>query len=188
MLHVLEKWLRRISRAMAWCSGGIVLVSAVLVGLDVATRALFQRVVFESFEFSSYGFAVVIGLGLAHTAIERSNVRVDVINAHLPRGAARALDLLAIAALAGFAVVLAWQTTSVALASMQMGARSNSSLAVPLVYPQGLWAMGVAWFALVSIFLALRALGAAARRDWTKVDRIAGLRLTHAADRYRESV
>jgi TRAP-type C4-dicarboxylate transport system permease small subunit len=180
--------LHRISRTLAWVSGGLVLLCAALVALDVLTRTLLQRVLFESFELSAYGFAISVSLGLGYTATERANVRVDTINAILPRAARIALDVLAIVALAGFAAVLAWQTAQVAIASFGMSARSNSSLAVPLVYPQGLWALGICWFALVAILLAAGTLRAAAARRWTEIERLAGLRATQAATAERESI
>ena len=184
----LEAALRRAASAAAWTAGALVLVSAVLVTLDVATRAVFGRVVFESFELSGYAFAIVVALALAATVTDKANVRVDTINALLPRTARVALDVLGAVTLAAFAVVLAWQTAQVAVASARMGARSNSSLALPLAWPQGIWALGIAFFALVAIVFALRAIGAAARRDWAGVDRVAGLRATQSADAERDSV
>jgi TRAP-type C4-dicarboxylate transport system permease small subunit len=187
-LDRVEAAIRSFSRALAWIAGGIFLASALLVTLDVVTRAITRRVVFESFELSCYGFAIAIALGFAHTVGERTNVRVDFLHPFLPRRVRTALDVLAILALAAFAIVFAYQVVNVALTSIGMGARSNSSLAMPLKYPQGAWALGMAWFAIVATFFALRSLAYALGRRWDKVDAIAGVRLTQSADANRESL
>jgi hypothetical protein len=44
------------------------------------------------------------------------------------------------------------------LGNYESGARSNSSLAVPLAIPQGLWILGLAWFAVLAILYALHGL------------------------------
>jgi TRAP-type mannitol/chloroaromatic compound transport system permease small subunit len=183
-----EQGIRRISRALAWLAGGIVVVCSLLVVLDIVTRALFGRVVFESFEFSCYGFAAAFGLGLAHTAIERANVRVDIVNMLLGARLRLVLDVLAAIALALTAVVFAWHASGTVMTSFGMGARSNSSLSVPLVYPQSIWAFGIVWFAFVAILLALRSLLALLAGDRATVQRLAGLRATSSADAERESI
>ena len=182
----IEHGMRRVSRILAWFAGLLILALAVLVTLDVFARALFDAVFFESFELSGYGFAAALAFGLAHTALEKSNIRVDLLNARMPRPIARAADLIGLWLLAAFAALLAWHAAQVVIASLQMGARSNSALGVPLVYPQGLWAFGIGWFGVVSVFLALRALLAALGRDWPDLERIAGLR--GATDGDRETV
>jgi TRAP-type C4-dicarboxylate transport system permease small subunit len=184
----IESGIRAVSRALAWLAGAIVVLCALLVVLDILTRALIGRIVFESFEFSCYGFAAAFGLGLAHTALERANVRVDIVNAALPARLRTSLDVLSAVALAALALVFAWHATSTLLTSHSMGARSNSSLSIPLDYPQSVWAIGIGWFAVVATLIALRAIWAWLRRDDRTINRLVGLRSTASADASRESV
>ncbi len=184
----IERGVARISQAMAWVSGGLVVVCSLLVVLDIVSRALAGRVVFESFEFSCYGFAAAFGLGLAHTAIERANVRVDIVNMMLGERLRLVLDVLAAIALAATALIFAWHASGTVLPSFGMGARSNSSLSIPLVYPQGLWAIGIVWFAVVAVLLAARSFVALLTGDRAKVERLVGLKATASADAERESI
>lgn len=184
----IEDFVRGVSRAMAWASGSIVVLCAVLVVLDIATRSLTGWIVFESFELSCYGFAAAFALGLAHTAIERANVRVDIINMALPQRIRHLLDVLAIIALALTAAVFAWHATGTVLTSYSMSARSNSSLSVLLHYPQAIWAAGIVWFAIVTTLIALRVTAAMLIGDGRTIDRLAGLRSTSSADSSREAV
>jgi TRAP-type mannitol/chloroaromatic compound transport system permease small subunit len=184
----IEQFVRGLSRGMAWASGAIVVLCALLVVLDIATRALTGWIVFESFELSCYGFAASFGLGLAHTAIERANVRVDIINMALPERLRHLLDVLAVIALALTAAVFAWHASGTVATSYAMNARSNSSLSVLLHYPQAIWAAGIVWFAVVSVLIALRVTAAMLRGDGRTVDRLAGLRSTSSADSSREAV
>jgi hypothetical protein len=85
-------------------------------------------------------------------------------------------------------VVFAWHASGTVMTSFGMGARSNSSLSVPLVYPQSIWAFGIVWFAFVAILLALRSLLALLAGDRATVQRLAGLRATSSADAERESI
>jgi TRAP-type mannitol/chloroaromatic compound transport system permease small subunit len=183
-----EHFVRSVSRGLAWASGAIVVLCAFLVVLDIASRALTGRIVFESFELSCYGFAAAFGLGLAHTAIERANVRVDIVNMALPQRLRHLLDVLAATALALTAVVFAWHASGTVMTSYAMSARSNSSLSILLHYPQTVWAVGVVWFAVVASLIALRVGAAMVLGDGPTIARLAGLRSTSAADANREAV
>jgi hypothetical protein len=43
-----------------------------------------------------------------------------------------------------------------AIGSWEIGANSTSSLGVPLVIPQGVWAAGFVWFAICALALSFR--------------------------------
>jgi hypothetical protein len=60
--------------------------------------------------------------------------------------------------------------------SWTVGARSNSSLAVPLAIPQALWWIGYGWFVLCGLVLLLRGALAFGRADWNDVNRLIGAR------------
>jgi TRAP-type mannitol/chloroaromatic compound transport system permease small subunit len=184
----IELFVAFVSRVLAWGSGAIVVLCSLLVVLDIASRALTGWIIFESFEFSCYGFAAAFGLGLAHTALERSNVRVDIVNMMLPQRVRAVLDVLAVIALALTALVFAWHASATVMTSYSMNARSNSSVSILLHYPQGLWAIGIIWFAVVSGLIALRVTAAWAMGDSHTVNRLAGLRATSSADASREAV
>jgi TRAP-type C4-dicarboxylate transport system permease small subunit len=149
----------RITRWLAWIAGATILLGCGgLITIDVVTRAIFRRGVVESFELSGYALAVGIGLGLASTVTAKANIRVDILLDLFPRGLRRAADLLAAIALAVIAVALAWYCWGTVQQSWRMDAKSVSSLQTPMVIPQGLWWIGIFWFAVVAVLAPIRAL------------------------------
>lgn len=166
---------QRISRIFAWVAGAIVLFGCgLLITIDVVTRFVFRRGMVESFEISGYALAACIGLGLAFTVTSKSNIRVDILLGHLPRPLRTACDLIASLALAVIAVALAWHTWKTLAQSWSMGAKSVSVLQVPMSLPQGIWWIGLFWFAAIAIIVPLQAAGRLMRRDLDGYDRLIG--------------
>lgn len=175
-----EPWPQRVTRVIAWIAGAIILFGCgALISIDVITRAIFRRAVVESFEVSGYCFAAAIGLGLAFTVTQKSNIRVDILLAALPRGVRRACDLLAALALAASALALAWYCFGTLAQSWRMDAKSISVLQVPLVLPQGIWWIGMFCFAFMAILVPVQATLKLLAGDTAAFDRTIGsLRVT----------
>ncbi len=150
---------QRISRIFAWLAGGCILFGCgALISLDVVTRFIFKRGMIESFEISGYMLAACIGLGLAFTVTSKSNIRVDILLDALPYRLRAACDLLAAFALAVIAVALVWFTWKTLAQSWSMNARSTSIMQTPMVLPQGVWWIGLLWFAFMAVLLPLQAI------------------------------
>lgn len=140
-----------ISRWFAWLAGAVILFGCALpISIDVISRALIGRTIVESFEIAGYALAACIGLGMGYTVTSKANVRVDILTARLPRGLRLAVDLIASLALAVTAFAFAYYTFDVLAESWRLGARSVSTLQVPLILPQSIWWIGFAWFATVA--------------------------------------
>jgi TRAP-type C4-dicarboxylate transport system permease small subunit len=148
---MVHKFTERVSRWLAWIAGGIILFfCAVPISIDVITRAVFGYTIVESFEISGYALAACIGLGMGYTVTSKANIRVDIATARLPRKIRLAFDMLASLALAAVALAFAWYTFDVLQQTWKLGARSESTLQVPLILPQSLWWAGFVWFATVA--------------------------------------
>jgi TRAP-type C4-dicarboxylate transport system permease small subunit len=142
----------RISRWLAWVAGAVILFGcAVPITIDVLMRYFFNRSAVDSFEISGYGLAACIGLGLAYTVTTKAHIRVDFLVTKLPFPLRAACDLAAACALAVVAVALAWFAWGTVSQSYAMGARSMSTLQVPIAIPQGLWWIGLFWFACMAV-------------------------------------
>src|SRR6266568_4398934 len=134
-----EPWPQRVTRVVAWIAGAIILFGCgALISVDVVTRAIFRRAVVESFEISGYCFAAAIGLGLAFTVTQKSNIRVDVLLGAFPHRVRMVCDALAALALSIIALALAWHCFGTLAQSWRMNAKSISILQVPLVIPQSI--------------------------------------------------
>lgn len=163
------------ARALAWMAGALVLLIALLVAGDVVARNLLGRTVFHSFEISIYLFAAALGFGMAHTLATAGNIRIDVVYRLFPRPVRRALDLLALASLAGLGLFLAWFAWRLTLVSQARGVTSTTTLAVPLAWPQAVWATGMTVFGLVGVVLTLRLAGLMAAGRWAEAEGMAGI-------------
>lgn len=139
--------------------------SAVPVAIDVIARATLGRTVLESFEMSEYALAACIGLGMGYTVTTRANVRVDILTARLPRAIRLYVDLFAASTLAATAVACAWYSFGVLEETWRLGARSISTLQVPLILPQSVWWIGFFWFATIACLTPVLAIGRLWERD-----------------------
>lgn len=170
-----EPLVHRISRWLAWVAGAVILFGcAVPITIDVAARFFFNRGVVESFEISGYGLAACVGLGLAYTVTTKANIRVDFLTTHLPFPLRAVFDLAAAAALSLVAIVLAWFAWGTLDQSAAMNAKSISRLQVPMVIPQGIWWVGLVWFAAVSVLIPAQAIWRLVRRDRAGFEALVG--------------
>lgn len=166
---------QRISRWLAWVAGAVILFGcAVPITIDVAMRFFFNRSVVESFEISGYGLAACVGLGLGFTVTTKAHIRVDFLAAKLPFPARAACDLLAACALAVVAAALAWFAWGTVFQSWAMGARSMSTLQIPIVIPQGLWWIGLFWFACMAVLAPVQAITRLIKGDRAGFDAVIG--------------
>lgn len=158
MMNHTVRCVTHVSRLLARLGGVLILLSAVLVSLDVVFRNLFKLSVFESFELTGYGIALATSFGFAWALITKAHIRIEVLYNALPAKARALLDLCAVGCLVLTASVLTFYAAQVVLDNAQLGARSNSTLHVPLAIPQGLWLVGLAWFAIAAAVLFVVAL------------------------------
>jgi TRAP-type C4-dicarboxylate transport system permease small subunit len=155
---MIEPLPQRVSRWLAWVAGAVILFGcAVPITIDVLARYFLNRGLVESFEISGYGLAACIGLGLGYTVTTKAHIRVDFVVAKMPFPVRAACDLLAACALAVVAAALAWFAWGTVSQSWNMGARSMSQLQIPIVIPQGLWWIGLFWFACMAVLAPIQA-------------------------------
>lgn len=154
-MTALIQWCSNASRWLAWLGGAGLLLSAGLVSLDVVFRAVWKVTYFESFELSTYAFAIAVAMGMSYAMVSRAHIRIEVLYSALPARWRPWLDVWAYAGLSVVSVVLLYWCAQTVAGNWHSGARSNSSLALPLVWPQGLWLLGLAWLALLATLYAI---------------------------------
>lgn len=155
------RWLQgcgAVSRALAWVGGLALLASAAAISIDVITRALWKVAYLESFELSTYAFAIATSMGLSWALMSKAHIRIEIVYTLFPVRVRAWLDVYAYAGLALVAGVLLYWCGLTWWGNVQSGARSNSSLALPLKWPQGLWLLGIAWLAALAALSALQGL------------------------------
>jgi TRAP-type C4-dicarboxylate transport system permease small subunit len=148
----IERYVSLVAALFARLGGLMVMLIAIGVSVDVLTRNLTGETMLNSYEFSTYLFAIAISFGMSYTALGGAHIRVDVLQARFPTRLRRALDFVSFLSLA----LLTYFAVRLAYLSLTRGVASSSDIAVPLGIPQGIWAIGFAIFALTCVLLTVR--------------------------------
>ena len=156
---------RRLTRFGLWFGGALVLLAAVLIGVDVTLRKVLNASIGGADELAGYALAIGTAWSLGAALLDRAHIRIDSLYVLLPRALRLALDFAGLALLIAFFGLIARHGWSVAQQSWVSGSRSQSALATPTVIPQSLWLVGLALFFVVGLALLLYALILIARRD-----------------------
>jgi len=147
----------RIETLLATVFGGIFLGLAVVVAVETISRKLFNVSLQGADELGGYALAVGSTIAFSLALMGRNHIRVDVFHDKFSRGLQAALNWLSIVTLAAFAVFIAWIAFKVIDDTLQYGSTAQTPWATPLIWPQGVWYVGLVTFALVAAGYALRA-------------------------------
>lgn len=166
----------RLSRLSLWFGGTLVLLAAVLIGIDVLLRKLFETSIGGADELAGYSLAIGTSWSLGAALLDRNHIRIDSLYGLFPRGLRLALDLVGLALFIGFFGLIGWRGWTVVEQSWVSSSRSHTALATPTVIPQSLWvfglallvAVGGALFVHAALLMARGKAGAAARAISTR--------------------
>jgi TRAP-type C4-dicarboxylate transport system permease small subunit len=158
---------RRLTRFGLWFGGALVLAAAVLIGVDVTLRKLFNASIGGADELAGYALALGTAWSLGAALLDRAHIRIDSLYILFPRWLRLALDFVGIALLLAFFGLIARHGWSVLEQSWASSSRSQSALATPTVIPQSIWLAGLAMFLLVGAALLVQALRLIARGNAT---------------------
>lgn len=168
--------LRLVSRWSVWISGGLLLLSAVLVALEVLMRSLFQYSFGGVDEISSYIFATGVAWSLAFTLLHRAHIRIDLVYAKMPSSYRAALDILALASLIAVTALMFQQAFVTTSTSFELNSRSNTPLGIRLWIPQSIWTAGLGFFLIVQAFLLARISYLFLKRQHRQVSALTGVK------------
>jgi TRAP-type C4-dicarboxylate transport system permease small subunit len=156
--RLLFSGLDRVGTFLAFVAGSSVLILAGLITFDIVSRRVFGMSVQGTDELGGYALAMVGSLGMAHVLARREFTRIDLFFRYMPVVVQRLLHVAAYVSLSGVVVFFcyhAWMTLS---DTLLFQSRANTPLQTPLWIPQGLWTLGMGFFALNAILHALRAI------------------------------
>ncbi len=150
--------LDRVSTRMAHVGGWLFMIVSFYISFDVIARKYFGFTTKGADELSSYALALGSTWGLAHVLVQKGHVRIDILWNHFSARVQAYLNVLALALLNLFVGLLAWHAWAMVRESIRLGAEAATPLSTPLMYPQGLWALGLTWFLLIGLLVMLQAL------------------------------
>jgi TRAP-type C4-dicarboxylate transport system permease small subunit len=176
----LPRALRRTATAVAafmnYVAGWNFIVCAAFITIDVLCRNLGGFSSSATTEITSYMLAFGIAWGLAHALATRSHIRIDVLVNRLPIGLRQYLHAFALLLLTGLSLFIAWCAWRLVGESILFNAKDTSALAIPLVIPQGLWAIGITMLAVFAVVLLLEVVCLLAAGNAAEIDKLIGPR------------
>jgi TRAP-type C4-dicarboxylate transport system permease small subunit len=167
---------RRLSRWGLWFGGALILLAAMLIGVDVLLRRFLNQSIGGADELAGYALAIGTAWGLGATLLDRAHIRIDSLYVLLPQRVRLALDVFGLVLFISFFGLTAWHGTGVVSQSWTSGSRSQSALETPTVVPQLIWIIGLLSFVVVGTILLLEALRLGRRGELQRMARAIGTR------------
>src|SRR5262245_55632410 len=149
---------RRFAQWSLWFGGALVLLAALVIGIDVVMRKFLGRSIGGADELAGYSLAIGTAWGLGAALLDRAHIRIDSLYVLFPQKLRLALDTLALILLVGFFGLIAWHGSGVVSQSWTSSSRSQSALETPTVGPPTIWIAGLVVFVLIGVFLLVDAL------------------------------
>ena len=141
-----------VARGAAVVCGYAVTGLAVLVVVEILGRKLFDFSIQGADEIGGYVLAVVTALGFSVALVAGGHTRIDIFLRGLGAGARRWLDVLCLAALAGFSLFMTYSGYHVLAETIEYRSRASTPLETPLWIPQSVWLFGLALFSVLSLY------------------------------------
>jgi TRAP-type C4-dicarboxylate transport system permease small subunit len=174
--RTMRKAATAIAAFMNYVAGWNFIFCAAFITIDVICRNFGGFSSSATTEITSYMLAFGLAWGLAHALATRSHIRIDVLVNRLPIGIRQYLHAFALVLLTALALFLAWCAWLLVGESMLFNAKDTSALAIPLVVPQGLWAIGVTMLAVFAVVLLLEIVCLLIAGDAAEIDKLLGPR------------
>jgi TRAP-type mannitol/chloroaromatic compound transport system permease small subunit len=165
---------RAISRFSLWVAGALLIATVVLISAEIVVRKLGSGMVSGASEVGGFMLAICSVWAFSYTLLQRSNIRFDILYVRCSEGVRSMMDLLGLLGLGVFACIVTYHAYAVLATSISFGARSVSSLSVPLWIPLSVWFAGLVFLCWTVLILAARVLVALLHRDYATVARLAG--------------
>src|SRR2546423_2725492 len=138
--------------------GALILLAAVLIGIDVLMRKFLDRSIGGADELAGYALAIGTAWGLGAELLDRAHIRIDSLYVLFPQKLRLVLDVAALVLFVGFFALTLWHGLGVVSQSWTSGSRSQSALETPTIIPQVMWIAGLAAFVAVGLILLVHAL------------------------------
>jgi TRAP-type C4-dicarboxylate transport system permease small subunit len=147
-----------ISRVGAIAGGAMLLIASIVICIDITARYLFSWTVGGADELSGYALAISSAWGLSAAVLTRSHIRIDTVYVRVRSRLRAVLDLASLATFVFFFALITYYAWGVLKQSWTSDSHSLSEIQMPLIFPQGLWVLGLAFFVFVSALLFARGL------------------------------
>lgn len=149
--------MNRSARIASWVFGVLMLALSVLVTLEALLRKLLQFSFGGVDELSGYVVAICAPLAFAVALIDQAHIRINLLYMKLSLRTRAILDGLSALSLLLLALFLGYFTVTTVQETSDYASLAQTPWATPLIYPQSLWALAMAFFALTAFVLGVKA-------------------------------
>ncbi|RMX06371.1 TRAP transporter small permease [Corticibacter populi] len=147
----------KLEQVLSTLFGLIFIALSLVVAVETLMRKIFNVSMQGADELGGYALAIGSTLAFTVALLGRSHVRVDVFFAHFPKRLRTLINWLSAVMMMAFALLLAWLGWESLLDSYDYKSVSQTPWATPLVYPQSIWVLCLAIFALAAAAYAVLA-------------------------------
>src|SRR5256885_12249324 len=99
---------RRFTHWGLWFGGALILLAAVLIGIDVLMRKFLARSIGGADELAGYSLAIGTAWGLGAALLDRAHIRIDSLYVLFSKKVRLFLDLEALALVVAFFGLVTW--------------------------------------------------------------------------------
>ena len=176
VLERVRRLIDAVGRLLNAAAGWLFIVCALFVTFDVLGRKFFAISSQATVELTGYMLALGITWGLTEALTSRAHIRVDVVVSKMPLAVRAWMHAIALTFLGVLGFFLTWRGWAVVQESWDFNSRDSTTLAVPLIYPQGLWALGITVFFALTVVMWLEVVVLLALRRGDLIDHLLGPR------------
>ncbi|MBK5204753.1 MAG: TRAP transporter small permease [Polaromonas sp.] len=144
---------RAVARWGLWVGGSLMVIVAIMIGLDITLRVSFNESIDGTVEITQFALAISSTWALAGALLDRAHIRVDTAYARFPGAIRVVLDLLGLIAFFIVFALIFYFGLNLVMESWLNASRSESALQIPMVIPQVLWLIGIAFFLMSDLVL-----------------------------------
>ncbi len=145
-LRGLRLGLDRVGTIMNAVAGWLLIFCSVLISAEILARDFLSFSFGATLEISSYILAISISWGLSKALSERQHVRIDLLINKMPLRLRQYMHVAALAMMLAWCLLLAYGAVMLVRESYDFQAMDRSTLNIPMIWPQGLWAFGIVVF------------------------------------------
>lgn len=160
----------KLETALSTIFGLIFVGLSLVVAVETVLRKLFNVSMQGADELGGYALAIGSTLAFTVALLGRNHVRVDVFFARFPKRLRSVINWLSAVMMMAFAVLLAVLSWNTLADSQAYQSVSQTPWATPLIWPQSIWVLCLAIFAIASTVYAITATLWLLQRRWKDID------------------
>ncbi len=157
------------TRYWAIAAGWLLLFLTFYITADIFLRKVFQKSIQGSDEIGGYILAILCAFGFSWTLANRAHIRLNLFLNNLPVSIQVFVNFLAYLILTAFSYAMLWRGAAVVIETAELNAVAPTPLATPLIIPQGIWLLGIIWFAVHLTLYMIQVTQLIVRKNYSRI-------------------